>query len=189
MNSVDTVTVILGETEWAAHLRRLTAYATRLSGDMPDVFDGISPDDLVSETIVAYLSGGSGMRWDPHQGSLDRFLFGILKNKFLMHARRSKRFGACAVMDQLELEPPWPKVNTSTAPPTIADQVKLVARGDQKLEELVEATHELDSTANVNQKLSELLKTSVADVVNRKKRLTNRLDRSVRARSSGHHHG
>ena len=188
MNSVDTATVILGETEWAALYRRLAAYAMALSREMPAVFDGISPDDLVSETIVAYLAGESGMGWDPHQGSLDRFLCGVLKNKFLMHARRIKRLAACAVKSQFVVEPPSSEVKNVPAPPTITDQIELAARGDEKLEKLVEATQELDGMANANQQLSQLLGTTEADVVNRKKRLTRRLDRAVRAARRSQHH-
>ena len=41
---------------------------------MPDVFDGISSDDLVDETIIDYLASEYGLDWDPTQGSLVRFL-------------------------------------------------------------------------------------------------------------------
>ena len=63
---------------------------------------------------------------------------------------------------------------------TITRQIEVAAKGDRDLEELIEATQSLDSTANVNQQLCEILDTTIQDVVNRRKRLTRRVERAVR---------
>jgi hypothetical protein len=78
MNTVDSVKVeILDEIDWGALYRRLSVYAFRIAGGMPGVFDGISPDDLVGETLTAFLSDPEGLGWDPTtQDNLARFLCG-----------------------------------------------------------------------------------------------------------------
>jgi hypothetical protein len=67
--------------------QRLSILAVRLTKAMPGIFDGVSADDLVGETILDYLAGD--LAWDPGKGSLDRFLCGVLRNKFRKHAHRN----------------------------------------------------------------------------------------------------
>jgi hypothetical protein len=55
------------------------------------------------------------------------------------------------------------------------DRLKIVARGDRELEELIDAAQGLETVSKVNQQLSERLNIAVPEVVNRKKRLVRRL--------------
>ena len=52
---------ILNDIDWAALLRCLRYYARRIARDMPSIFDGISPDDLVGETLTAFLADPEGL--------------------------------------------------------------------------------------------------------------------------------
>jgi DNA-directed RNA polymerase specialized sigma24 family protein len=175
---VDTPKAVLVEIDWGAVYKRLTVFALRLAHAVPEVFDGVSPEDLVGETMVAYFTGEGGMKWDSVQGSLERFLGGVLRNKFLLHARKLRRYGGS--LDDARFAP---EPNASIGKPltaTITKQIEVAAKGDTDLEELIKATQTLDSAANVNQQLSQILDTTIEDVVNRRKRLTRRVDRSVR---------
>jgi DNA-directed RNA polymerase specialized sigma24 family protein len=174
MKPVDTANAILDEIDSAALYKRLSTYARSLAREMPDVFDGISPKDLVGETFVAYLSAESGLNWDPTRSSLERFLCGVLKNKFLMHVRRSKLLPASAENGPFLAELPNPAIMEERASDTV-DRLKIVARGDRELEELIDAAQGLETVSKVNQQLSERLNITVPDVVNRKKRLVRRL--------------
>jgi DNA-directed RNA polymerase specialized sigma24 family protein len=177
---VDTDKATLDQISSGALYKRLTAYAFSLARDMPAVFDGISPDDLVGETLLEYWTSEKNLNWDAGKGSLERFLCGVLKNKFLMHARRSRY---CA--GPRDDDGPLRVIPTRTAsdgfPRARTDLIRTVAQGDRELEELVKAAEDLDSDGRTNQQLSQLLDTTTADVVNRKKRLTRRLDRAERS--------
>jgi hypothetical protein len=168
------------ESEWGSVWRLLTIYAKKLANDMPAVFDGISQDDLVGETILEYLASESRLNWDPLLGSLAQFLCGVLKRKFLMHDRRSKRFEGSLGNDRHVLEFPRPAVSNGSTRIKITDGMRTVVRGDKELEDLVDAAQRVDDAARVNQQLSQLLQTTISDVVNRKKRLRRLWDRSSR---------
>ena len=174
MNSVDTANAILDEIDSEALYKRLSTYALSLAREMPDVFDGISWEDLVVETFMAYLSAESGLNWDPTRNSLERFLCGVLKNKFLTHVRRSKLLPASAENSPFLPELPDPAIREEPPSDTV-DRLKIVARGDRELEELIDAAQGLETVSKVNQQLSERLNIPVPDVVNRKKRLVRRL--------------
>ena len=175
---MDIAKAILSEIEWAALFKRLTVYSLRLDRDMPAVFDGVSPEDLVAEAFVAYWGSKIGLNWDPNKGTLERFLCGVVKHKFLSHARRNR-------ISAGTLESGLGQVTTgslrfSTGPTTdttMTDRIMAAARGDKALEELVEAAARLETEAKVNQQLSALLDTTIEDIVNRKRRLTRRVDR------------
>lgn len=175
---MDTQKAALVGIDLGAVYKRLMVFALRLARAVPEVFDGVSPEDLVGETMVAYFAGDGGMKWDPVQGSLERFLGGVLRNRFLLHARKLRRYGGSFDDARFVPEP-----NASLGRPlvaTITRQIEVAAKGDRDLEELIEATQSLDSTANVNQQLCEILDTTIQDVVNRRKRLTRRVERAVR---------
>jgi DNA-directed RNA polymerase specialized sigma24 family protein len=124
MKPVDSAKAILEETDWVPLLKRLTAYALKLGRELPAVFDGISPDDLVGETFVSYLASPNRLNWDPRQGSLEAFLCGVLTNKFLMHARRYRHCAGTAEDDRTLPEVSSPVAQNGATPSSIfADRI------------------------------------------------------------------
>lgn len=180
MKPVDIANAIL-ENEWNPLHKRLTAYALRLFGAL-GVIDGISPDDLAGETLMEYWADEGGLGYDPRRGSLERYLCSVVKNKFLMHLRRDRKLISCLQDDSVVVrEQQLTDVGDSPSAKAIAEkanQIVTAARGDKELEELVGAAQGLDDGGKVNQQLSVLLGTTIEDVVNRKRRLTRRVDRT-----------
>jgi DNA-directed RNA polymerase specialized sigma24 family protein len=174
---VDIAKAIWHEIDWDSVYKRLSAFAFRLAKEMPSVFDGISADDLVAETFLAYYTGAGGLKWNPLQGSLEKYLCGVMKNKFLMHARRNQHY-AGSLDDRAHAEWANPVSSNGSVSDTFEERIKLVVRGDKQLEEFVEAAKELESDGKINQQLSRILNTTTTDVINRRKRLVRRLDRA-----------
>jgi hypothetical protein len=185
MDSDEVSKVLLGEEDWEAIWRRLTVFALKLAGEKPDVFDGISPDDLVGETIVTFWASDNNLNWDPQKNTLVGYLCGVLKKKFLMHARRA----VCSPISPDE--DACSAAATADAGDTVRtlisiDEIRAAARGDKELEELITATQQLDNSTSINQRLSEVLQTTAEDIVNRKKRLRRRLERGRLDHNSTH---
>ena len=59
---------------WPDIYKRLRAMAGWLTRDRSRVFDAVSADDLVSETLLDFLSSPSGLGWTPSRGKLETFL-------------------------------------------------------------------------------------------------------------------
>src|ERR1035438_5979687 len=78
---------------WLEVCMRLRAMAGWLTHDQPDVFDAVSADDLVSETVLAFLRSPNALGWMPARGKLETFLCAVLKNRFIDHLRRHRRYG------------------------------------------------------------------------------------------------
>jgi DNA-directed RNA polymerase specialized sigma24 family protein len=168
---VNIARAILDDIDWEAVYRRLTVYAFSLVR-CGEVLDGISADDLVGETVLDFLC--NELTWEPEESTLDRYLCGALRNKYLQHLRRNQRSLGPVADDRLQ----GASQNAASGRTRgIAEGLKLVARGDRKLEELVEAAEQIANEGKVNQQLSEILKTTTEDIVNRKKRIARRLRR------------
>jgi DNA-directed RNA polymerase specialized sigma24 family protein len=175
MNPADTIkTAILDEIDWGAVYRRLKVFAFRIAREMPGVFDGISADDLVGETIADFLADPDALGWNPTtEDNLTRFLCGVLKNKFMTHKRRSRNREGVA--DNRPV--PVPVAD----PPTkdmMTERIKAAAKGKRDLEELVEASQDIDDGGDINQQLSERLNTTAQDVINRRRRLRRSLKKA-----------
>jgi len=175
MNPVDTIkAAILDEIDWGAVYRRLRVFAFQIAREMPGVFDGISADDLAGETLMAFLADPNGLGWNPtSQENLERFLCGVLKNKFMTHRRRSRN--RVSVADDRLVPAP---IVIQPAQDTMIERIKAVAQGKKDLEELVEASQHIEDGANINQQLSAQLKTTVQDVINRRRRLARGLKKA-----------
>ncbi|MGC1449064.1 MAG: hypothetical protein WA830_03415 [Candidatus Sulfotelmatobacter sp.] len=181
MKPVDTIkAAILAGTDWDALYRRLEVYAFWLASGMPAVFDGVSADDLPGETLLAFWTDPASLNWDPTiQPSLEKFLGGVLKNKFLTHRRRSQTREHPAPSDRNE--PMLPVLNAAPPQDMLHERIRDAVRGARDLEEFIEASQKIEDGANVNQLLSQELHTTVEDVVNRKKRIKTRLKATLQA--------
>jgi len=165
---------------WEVVYERLYMVALHSTDQMPDIFDGVSAEDVVTQVLCAFFESPNGLGWDPAKGPLDRFLLGVLKHKMIDHVRRDRRIAGSFDDPSFttELPPLYPKTLDPERTNTLGDQILQVASGDCKLEELVRATDRLDDAHNVNQQLAKELGTTPADIVNRRRRLTRKLQRS-----------
>lgn len=181
---MDSLPLLLSDIEWEVLYKRLVVFALKLTSQMSSVFDGVSSEDLVGETLVAYFAQTSGMKWNPTQGTLERFLCGVLKNKFLIHVRRNKQVGGS--LDDVSFAPFSQRPSQNGAPNSakISDLIKIAAEGDYQLQNLLKAADDLDGPSKVNQQLSQRLNVSIPDVVNMRKRLTRRFEHVSRVQST-----
>jgi DNA-directed RNA polymerase specialized sigma24 family protein len=159
---------------WHDLCKRLYLFALTLTRRLPDVFDGSSASDLVSETVVAFLESEDRLGWDCRIASIETFLCVVLRRKAIDHFRRHSRIAGS--LDDPDFNPP---LNTSDGEQFLHDTLTLKelvrsvteASSDCKLADLIRATSLLTNDGRVNQQLAEILSTSTRDVVNRKKRL------------------
>jgi RNA polymerase sigma factor (sigma-70 family) len=152
---------------WLEVSMRLRAMAGWLTQDQPDVFDAVSADDLVSETVLEFLRSPNAMGWVPARGKLETFLCTVLKNKFIDHLRRHRHYGGPLEDGDLFATQPEQQVEQQEA----VDQVMQIVRGRKELEEMVSAISQSNGGPHPNQQLAEDLGITVSEVVNRKKRI------------------
>ena len=74
---------------WVEVWMRLRSLAGWLTHDQPDVFDAVSADDLVSETVLEFLRSPNALGWVPARGKLETFLCAVLRNKFILCSNSS----------------------------------------------------------------------------------------------------
>jgi RNA polymerase sigma factor (sigma-70 family) len=162
--------------DWSILYKKLYAYAIKLVGGANLVIHcGFSAEDLVNETLLEFWESSDGLKWKKSKGSLDHFLGRVLRNNFLDHIRREKK-----VMESLDDED---FRETIHAPDQIADIRKQVqsnclmeavyrcVKGNQRLEDLVTAATMTTKDGKKNQQMADILATTTADIVNRKKQL------------------
>lgn len=165
--------------DWAHIYTRLFFVASRSTVQMPDIFDGVSAEDLVIQALSTFFEDPNGLGWNPTRGSLDRFLLAVLKHKAIDHMRRHERMMRSIDdpdFDQkMYLVQPIVEGNEEGE---LYGKLKEAARGDSDLERLVEAIRDMDGRHDINQELAEELRTTAQDIVNRKKRLLRRYKRN-----------
>ena len=164
--------------DWPVVYKRLRSLAGWLARGQPQVFDGVSRDDLVSETILEFLNSENALGWDPDRGELEPFLCAVLKNKYLDHARRQRHYAgpiSGAVEDRLVVPPASDHLEEQELLTSVEDRV----RGDKELEALVVAVQETDGTSCLNQELAATIGTTVADIVNRRKRIRRSFEKNT----------
>src|ERR1700691_2350688 len=76
---------------WPDIYNRLRAMACWVTRDQSRVFDAVSADDLVSETLLDFLNSPHALGWTANRGELETFLCTVLRNKFVDHVRRHRR--------------------------------------------------------------------------------------------------
>jgi DNA-directed RNA polymerase specialized sigma24 family protein len=134
---------------------------------------GVSAEDLVKETLTAFLDSSNGLGWSEKQGLLETFLGGVLLNKARTHFRRAKK-----IAGSLDAENHgFPVVDGRPTPAAQLEsrefQEKLyeAVGGDADLRDLIAAVDLTTGASNVNQQLAEALGKTPREVVNLKRRL------------------
>ena len=164
---------------WAAVYTRLHLVASRCADGMADVFDGVSPEDIVSQVLSTFFESSNGLGWNPANGPLDRFLMGVLKHKIVDRIRRQNRIAGSVDDPEFANRIYLVQPTNSEESTELSKRIDEAARGDTKLQELVKAVSDIEGGHNINQQLAEELHTSPEDVVNRKKRLVRRYRRNT----------
>ncbi|MGI0135139.1 MAG: RNA polymerase sigma factor [Candidatus Micrarchaeaceae archaeon] len=158
---------------WLDVYMRLYAMAGRLTQGQPGVFDAVSAEDLVSETVLEFLRSPNVLGWVPARGKIDRFLCAVLKNKFIDHIRRHRRYiGPLEEGDLFAVES-----ESQFEQREAVDQVMQLVHGKKDLEDLVIAVSESNGGSCSNRELAADLGISVSEVVNRKKRIRRSCER------------
>ena len=181
-------------------LERLTLHAYTLYGCFPDphfvpVMPGYgdSPEDLAKETIKKFLDPDErSLKWPPGRGKPTRAaLLGYLKealtNDFL-DQKRSKRYKTRAELPLLEMDDEQGLTLDDLAgymetPEAIAIRTNLqeamlaAVKNEPELYDLLAVLLDPSSygAPNGNQELADLLRCTVSEIENRKKRLIRRL--------------
>jgi hypothetical protein len=137
-------------------------------------FDGgVSAEDLVKETLNAFLDSSNGLGWSEEKGSPETFLCGVLLNKARMHFRREKK-----VAGSLDAQNHGFPVKDGRPNPEAQYQLKefqeklYEAVGDDAgLRDLIAAVDLTTGAHNVNQELAVAMEKTPSEVVNLKRRL------------------
>lgn len=137
-------------------------------------FDGgVSAEDLVTETLNAFLESSNGLGWSEKQGRLETFLGGVLLNKARTHFRRDKK-----VAGSLDAEKHgFPIVDGRPTPAAQYESKEFLEKlyeavGDDKdLRDLIAAVDLTTGAHNVNEELADAMGKTVREVVNLKRRL------------------
>jgi RNA polymerase sigma factor (sigma-70 family) len=152
---------------------RLHTMACWLTRAQPAIFDGVSADDLVSETFLEFLRSPTGLGWIPARASLETFLGAVLKNKYFDHIRRHRHYGGPVEEDLFAVQPPSPVEQREAI-----DEITQSIRGRRDLEEVVLAITQSNGSPHSNRELAADLGITVSEVVNRKKRIRRSCERS-----------
>jgi DNA-directed RNA polymerase specialized sigma24 family protein len=138
-------------------------------------FDGgVSAEDLVRETLTAFLESSNGLGWSEKQGRLEPFLCGVLLNKARAHFRHEKK-----VAGSLDAENHgFPVVDGRRTHAAQYESKELFEKlyeavgDDAGLRELITAVDLTTGAHNVNQELADAMDDKTPpQVVNLKRRL------------------
>jgi hypothetical protein len=168
-------------------LRRLHLQINMIKGKLPDVFDGISCEDLPMEVLAMYLDSPNGLGYDPNKGTLYKFLAGVLNNKLKDHLRRQRRtVGSLDDQDfvthiksppNVQLVQPSQSWRIELA--ELNDRLFLAANGDSIFIELIDAAQDevIDGIHNINQRIAAKMNTTPKAIANLKKRFARKWGR------------
>jgi DNA-directed RNA polymerase specialized sigma24 family protein len=139
-------------------------------------FDGgVSAEDLVRETVAAFLGSSNGLGWSEEKGPLETFLGGVLLNKVKTHFRHEKK-----VAGSLDAENHGFPVADGRPTPAAQYESKeffeklFEAVGDDTdLRDLIAAVDLTTGAHNVNQELADAMGKTPPEVVNLKRRMMN----------------
>ena len=157
-----------GKSQSSPAARAAVVRDTNRSFDM-----GVLAEDLVKETLTAFLESSNGLGWSEKQGSLETFLGGVLLNKARTHFRRDKKV-AGSLDDENHSFP------TRDGRPTPEDEFESnefveklyeAVGDDTDLRDLITAVDLTTGAHNVNQELADAMGKMPREVVNLKRRL------------------
>jgi DNA-directed RNA polymerase specialized sigma24 family protein len=163
--------------DWEGVCKRLGRYASGLAHFFPDVFDGVSIDDLMNETILAFFESENALGWDASRGSLLVFLSGVLRNKLADHRRRHNRRIAGSVDNPKFTHTIQAELTCGMGTQEQLEAKQWVASLREKLspykelQDVVTAAESVNGKNNINQQLAKALRTTPTDVTNRRKRI------------------
>jgi DNA-directed RNA polymerase specialized sigma24 family protein len=182
------------ETDWlqvSGVLDRCAAAWCR-HASLPDVFDGVDVKDVVAETWEAYFGSPTQLGWDPHEGPLHIFLWGVCRNKLVDHLRRHLRTSVSLDDDAVGLS----RNLTSKEPSQherleaedsarkfareLLTRIRRISDRPEELEAVVNAAMSIEEPERINQQLASLTNLPVTRVEIIKKRL-----RRLRATGEG----
>lgn len=162
--------------DWSLLYKKLYVYAIKLVGSANLVIDcGFSAEDLVNETLLEFWESSDGLKWKKSKGSLDHFLGRVLRNNFLDHIRRGKKvMGSLddgdfreGVHDPDQIVDIGKQVQSNR----FVEAVYRCVKDNKGLEDLVTAAIMTTKDGKKNQQMADILATTTADIVNRKKQL------------------
>ncbi len=156
--------------------KNLFIKAVAVVRDAGRCFDmGVSAEDLVNETITAFLESSNGLGWNEKQGRLETFLGGVLVHKARSHLRRDKKVAGS--LDQQDHAFP-----VQDGRPTQAAEVEWkdfneklyqAVGDDEGLRDLIAAVEFTTGAHTVNKELADAMGKTPQDAVNLKRRLMN----------------
>lgn len=160
--------VCLQDVDWLAVIKRLSVAAARLTA--PDVFDGISLEDLPSIVVQEFLVSNDQLGWDGCH-DLGAFLCGVLKYRFLDRIRRQRRRVA---FELVLVEPTQPAgFDKEVEAESTLTAVRTAVQSNPEAEGLVRAasSHEFSGGYNQNQELADILNVPIHAVVRVRKKI------------------
>jgi DNA-directed RNA polymerase specialized sigma24 family protein len=175
--------------DWGLVLYRLAGRARYFKDKAPDIFDGVSVEDVVAEVLLRFFLDEHRLGWDPERGDLATFLWTFVKYRVIDRLRRSRhelsiQDDAVRVASEMEgvlLTDPWPGLAYQAR----LENLRSLVADNPELEKFLEAAKDA-SGPNINQQIAGILATTPEDVVNLKKRLKRLSDAAERG---GRNHG
>jgi DNA-directed RNA polymerase specialized sigma24 family protein len=177
--SVEKTLKVPKEVNWGLVFKKLLARGLFVTSRAPDIFDGVSVEDVVSDAFLQFFLDKDRLGWKPELGSLEAFLWSMVRRKITDHLRRGAR--ASSVEDENVrvvaerngqfVTDPRPSIESRDH----VEHLKSFVSGDPELERLIRAGEATDGK-NINQAIAENLSISPHKVVNLKKRLHRRIN-------------
>lgn len=148
----------------------------------PDIFDGVSIEDLVDEAFVEFFCDKDQLGWNPNLGNLETFLWTVTKRIAIDHFRRGRRERSLQDDSVRIAAEQRGKLTTDPRPALESldrvEHLKRFVSGNPELEQLFSAAQAVEGP-NINQQIAARLLKTPQQVVNLKKRLQ-RLVKAVR---------
>jgi RNA polymerase sigma factor (sigma-70 family) len=170
----------LSDVNWGLVFQKLVARGRFMASRAPDIFDGVSVEDVVSDAFLEFFADKNQLGWNPELGKLETFLWTVVRRMVLDRLRRARRQSSIedesirAVAEQTGSLISNPRQELDLCTRDRLEHLKKFAAGAPELEELLSVAADLDGP-NVNQEIAARLHTSPEAIVNLKKRLQRRV--------------
>ena len=168
----------LADVNFGVVLKKLIARANFMVIRAPDIFDGVSAEDVVHDAFVEFFTDKGQLGWNPALGKLETFLWTVVRRMLLDRLRRGKH--EISIQDDAVRIAAEGSGRLTSDPRNYSDlkdrvdYLKSFAVGDPELERLLIAAAEVDGP-NINQEIAASLQTSTDAIVNLKRRLQRRI--------------